>query len=328
MLMDKAYGCLVAGVIGDSMGTPTENLEPEAIAERFGWVSDFKGDGTDDTVLRDLLCDALIKTEGYAHADDWAIVWKEQRNAIFGPKQSKFFISVIHTVRKLDHTSPRMACIGNLPSSSSAMGIAPVGIVNAGHPKAASAQAQELGSLIHTGDMAFCQDGAAAIASAVAAAFIPSTTIDAILDAATAHLKPISGKEMHDLIADALKLARETGDYDAFRTEYHNRFRRAIACDSRETVPAALSLCLLAQGNVEKAVTFAANFGRDTDTIAAMAGAICGAYQGASSIPTEWLQKIEQETSRNQKDLAKALIGVAKKKARRETAAWAMLNHA
>ena len=33
-LFDKAYGCLLSGLIGDAMGTPTENMEPAAIAEK------------------------------------------------------------------------------------------------------------------------------------------------------------------------------------------------------------------------------------------------------------------------------------------------------
>src|SRR5439155_16662858 len=126
---------------------------------------------------------------------------------------------------------------GNMPSSSSAMAIAPVGIVNAGHPRAAAAQAQELGSLIHTGAVGFCQDGAAAVAAAVAAAMIPGAALDDVLAAATAYLKPTSGALMRGLILDALSLARETGEYRAFRATYHQRFRQTIACDSRQPIP-------------------------------------------------------------------------------------------
>jgi hypothetical protein len=43
------------GVIGDAMGTPSENLEPADIEQRFGWVESFEGNGTDDTILRDMI---------------------------------------------------------------------------------------------------------------------------------------------------------------------------------------------------------------------------------------------------------------------------------
>lgn len=325
-LVDKAYGCLIGGLIGDAMGTPTEFMEPEAIEVKFGWVDDFEGDGTDDSVLKYLLCEALIETTGYATSDDWARVWLKHKQAIFA-KKNYFFVSVLQTFRKLDAGYlPRLASLGNLPSSSSAMSIAPVGIINAGHPQAASAQAQELGSLIHTGEVSFCQDGAAAIAAAVAAAFWENATVDTVLEAAITYLKPTSGREIHNLIQRAIDLAKKTKDYKVFRQVYHQEFRRPIMCDSRETIPAALALCYLAQGNVQQAVTYGANFGRDTDTIATMAGAICGTLMGASGFPAAWREKAEANAARNQRKLAEALINVAISKASTEIAAWQTLN--
>src|SRR6188768_2191749 len=47
----RAYACLIAGLIGDAMGTPTENLEPDEIERRFGWVSTCTGPGTDDSLM-------------------------------------------------------------------------------------------------------------------------------------------------------------------------------------------------------------------------------------------------------------------------------------
>ena len=42
------------------MGTDTEGMEYTRIESRLGWVDDFSGDGTDDTVMKDLLVEALI----------------------------------------------------------------------------------------------------------------------------------------------------------------------------------------------------------------------------------------------------------------------------
>lgn len=325
-LLSKAQGCLLGGLIGDAMGTPTENMEPDAIAEKHGWVDDFSGDGTDDSILKYLLCDALIATDGYATADDWAAAWLAQRGQITGPKQNRFFVSVKQTLTKLTAGYlPRMASIGNLASSSSAMSIAPVGIVNAGHPRAAAAQAQELGSLIHSGDVAFCQDGAAAIAAAVAAAFDDDATVESVLDAAVRYLKPLSGAEVRTLITEAIALAQSTGDYATFRNAYHNRFRRPIACDTRETVPATLALCYLARGDPRLAIVYSANFGRDTDTIATMAGAICGALKGMAGLPTAWVTKIERNSFGDQAALTAHLIDVARRKAQAEHASLEML---
>ena len=35
-LVGRAYACLLAGLIGDAMGTPTENLEPDEVERRYG----------------------------------------------------------------------------------------------------------------------------------------------------------------------------------------------------------------------------------------------------------------------------------------------------
>jgi ADP-ribosylglycohydrolase len=302
---------LIGGLIGDAIGTPTEGMSYADIESKFGWVDDFDCDGTDDTIMKNLLAEALISTDGFASYDDWAQTWLDNWDAIFGDKVGKFFISVLHTAVKLhEHSTPRMAALGNMPSSSSAMCIAPVGIVNACNPRQAAEQAYNLASLIHIHDVSFCQDGAAAIAAAVAAAFLPSATVDSILNAALNALIPVSGKEMVDLISNVLETANQASDYKAFRRTVYDdgQFFRRILCDSRETIPLTLALLRLADGDVEKMVTYAANFGRDTDTIGTMGGAIAGAYQGINEIRTDWVEKVQQVTDIDQDKMAEQLI--------------------
>jgi ADP-ribosylglycohydrolase len=321
-LESHAFACLAFGVIGDAMGTPTENLEPGQIEERFGWVESFEGDGTDDSIMRDLIAAALIRTQGYADADSWAQQWREQHGAIFGEKVGRFFPSVLHAAAKLRFGYlPRTIAAGTMPSSSSAMAIAPVGIVNAGNPRAAAAQAMEIASLIHVTDVAFCQDGAAAIAAAVAEALVVGSTVDAVLQASIDHIKPWSGGEMLSLIKRAIEVARETVDYKEFRKRYHGEFRRSIACDSRETVPATLAIVLLANGDPKQAAILGANFGRDADTIACMAAGICGALNGVSPSNSALVQHLSDTSRQAQADLASRLAAVARAKVESETQA-------
>src|SRR5579875_1504806 len=234
ILYQKSLGCLLGGLVGDAIGTPAEGKDYRVLEERFGWIDDFTSDGTDDTVMKGLLAEALIRTDGYATLDDWAVVWLDHWEAIFGPKLNKFFASVIHTAHKMRrYAVPRMAALGNMPSSSSAMCISPVGIVNAGNPRQAALQTYNLASLIHQYDVGFCQDGAVAMATAVAEAFRPDATVDSILDAATAYIMKLSGKEMLAAIARAVSLARETDDYRTFRAivyEQADQFFCEITC--------------------------------------------------------------------------------------------------
>ena len=316
--------CLLYGVIGDAMGTPTENLEPSEIEQRFGWVNQFEGDGTDDTIMRDLIASALIRTVGYADADHWAEEWREQNEAIFGSKVGRFFPSVLHAAAKLRHGyPPRTIAEGTMPSSSSAMAIAPVGIVNAGNPRAAAAQAMEIASLIHVTDVGFCQDGAAAVAAAVAEALISDATVDSVLQASIAYLKPWSGEEMRSLIIAAQELAGEARDYKAFRESYHGKFRQRIACDSRETVPAALAIVRLARGDPGLAACFGANFGRDADTVACMAASICGALTGFLPENAKLIERLPVESRRAQIDLASRLVAATRAKMESELKAIA-----
>ena len=330
VLYDKALGCLVAGVIGDAMGTPTEGMTYPDIEKKFGWVSDFTGDGTDDTVMRDILAGVLVKTGGHARIDDWAQGWIDSRPRFLGEKRARFFISVLHTVEKLTRGAwlPRQAALGNMPSSSSAMCIAPVGIVNACNPAQAALQAYNLAGLIHTHDVGFCQDGAAAVAVAVAEACRGAASVDSIVGAAMNHLDPVSGRDMRGSIREMVELAASSGGYQEFRrTVYAQRERyfRPITCDSRETIPLTFAIFHLAGGEVGQCVQYAANFGRDADTIAAMAGGIAGALRGHGGIPAAWRQKIREVAGTEQERIAADLVRAAVAKSETEKRAQADL---
>jgi ADP-ribosylglycohydrolase len=231
--------------------------------------------------------------------------------SIFGDKIAKFFPSVLHAADKLSRGYlPRVIAEGTMPSSTSAMSIAPVGIVNAGHPRAAAAQAMEIASLIHVTEVGFCQDAAAAVAAAVATALSPGSSVESVLASALNNVRPWSGREMRTLMTDALALARGSQDFKEFRTAYLHGFRRAIACDSRETVPAVLAIVWLAGGDPWQAAMFGANFGRDTDTIACMAAGICGALTGLDGETKSRLNLLPPQSIALQQDLARQLVEV------------------
>jgi ADP-ribosylglycohydrolase len=296
------------------MGAPMEGLSAEDIAERFGWVDGFTGDGTDDSLMATLLADALIASSGHAGADEWAELWVRQRDRMMA-RRDRFFPSVLHVAEKLAYGfSPRRVAVGTMPSSSSAMCIWPVGLVNAGDPRAAAAQAYGLAALIHVGEVEFCQDAAAAIAAAVAAGLRADTGVAEACAEAIAVLHPVSGAPMRELIAAAVTLADEASGYDEFRERYLARFQQPIACDSRETVPAAFALTTLSGGDLRRSVESAANFGRDTDTIASMTGALSGAIGGPDAIPDEWITTLGPAAMHDAENLACRLAELARAK--------------
>ena len=315
-IQDRFFNVVVASRVGDAMGTPTEGLTPQQIEADFGWITTFEGDGTDDSMMATILAETLSKSDCFATSDEWAAEISRHRPDILA-RQDKFFASVLHLVDKL-HVGYRPAdvALGNMPSTSSAMCIWPVGLVNVGQPEAAARQAYELARLIHVNDADHCTDAAAALAAAIASAFLPDASISSCAAQAVKVIRPTSGTVFRAALLDAMRLASASGSYQEFRAEYHARFCRPIACDSLETVPAAFALAGLADGDVRTAVEYGANFGRDTDTIASMAGALCGAL--TAEAPQTWIASLGQRAVDSITQIAGKLFDAATTRARRE----------
>lgn len=321
-LYDQVLGCLLGGLCGDAIGRPTENLDYRTIEERFSRITSPQaepgkaaGAGTDDSALKHMLCEAILRAPGEVTPADWAAIWRERMEPgrFWIPVQNAFYRLMVQNV------PPNELGVGNMVSNSSAMCISPIGIVNAGNPAAASREALSAARLIHRG---FPLEGAAAMAAATAAAFRPDATPAAIVEASVAHLP--AGSEMIPAIRDAFDLAVATGSYAEFRARYyverlwpwpHRREGHSTAVDPRESVAVALAILYLANGDPVATILDCANFGRDADTIATMAGAIAGALAGAAVLPVAWVQAVRAANPVDQDELARALIGVLQRRA-------------
>ena len=313
---DKAYACLVGGIVGDAMGAPGEGKTYQEIEAASGWVSDFQGAGTDDTVVKHILSEAIINSGGYPTADEFAVAFANNADkfrVFYTPVRNQFCLTTAGLVL------PVYAGMGGQQSSSSAMAIAPMGILNACNPRQAAVETYDVAGLIHGQLATACRDGACAIAAAVAEAFKPAATVDSVVDAATRYLHPISSAELRRCIESALALAHSEGEYRAFRSAFYAKHlyteAPTVIADSRETVPCTLALLYLAKGDPRLAITYAANFGRDADTIACMAGGISSALHGTAAVGMDWIGKVTAAVP-GQDDLARKLVDVAISKAR------------
>ncbi len=63
--------------------------------------------------------------------------------------------------------------------------------------------------------------------------------------------------------------------------------------EAPRSVPTAIYCFLRQPQSYKDTVIYAISLGGDTDTIAAMAGAISGAYLGIEAVPSEWRAKLE-----------------------------------
>jgi ADP-ribosylglycohydrolase len=295
----KVYGCLLGGIIGDAMGAPAEGMTYEKVKEQFGWIDDFEGSGTDDSAIKLILCEAIIKSKGHVTADEWADAFLANKKKYY----NYFYIPVRNMFHKIESklSLPVYAGMGNMHSSSSAMSISPLGIINACNPRQAAIETYDAAGLIHGGASTFCRDGACSVAAAVAEAMSPKATVDSVLEASWKYLHKDSSIELLDRIKLTMDILKRTGEYEAFRKEYYKKCLGDIVSDSRETVPCVLALFKLADGNPVQAVEYGANFGRDADTIGTMVGALAGAFSGVDALKPAWVAKIEAAFGEKQK---------------------------
>jgi ADP-ribosylglycohydrolase len=205
---------------------------------------------------------------------------------------------------QLSNCDPRQGGIGNMVNCGAAMYIAPIGATNAADPKDAYDEAIAFAS---GHQESYGLEAAGVMAAAVAAAFVPGTTIDQIVDTVIGLAKD-GTRAAIVAIADEARRLRGTG---ADHAEVCEAFHAAIArfsvmgddvnhsADkagrvsdanrpsrllSIEELPLALGFCLFNRGDFRLSIEDGINSGRDTDSIGVMAGAILGAMHGEAVI--------------------------------------------
>ncbi|MEO5492609.1 MAG: ADP-ribosylglycohydrolase family protein [Sphingomonas sp.] len=306
ILLDKVYGCLIGGAIGDAMGAPAEDWHYTDIRPTFGRISTFlpqparsrdgaPGQITDDTTLRHYMCLAIIRKGGRITPDDYA-KWLSDLNPL------RLFFTERIVVEKLKlGMNPWDTGRGQPLADAAIMAVAPIGIINAGNPAQAFQDGFNISSIHQDG---IERDAAAATAAGFAAAFSPGATAASILDAMYDH----GTFDTRRLISIGRELAADTGDVDLFTEQFYLRFLdrsfprppgwawdkdRTVSPTSREVLPIVAGLLELCSGEPAACISAGSSFGRDADTIATVLGGLSGALCGASAIPPDWIAESE-----------------------------------
>ena len=71
----------------------------------------------------------------------------------------------------------------------------------------------------------------------------------------------------------------------------HNNLFSTHRSTVAEALPETFGCLLLSHASFKSGLLLAANFGRDADTIGAVAGAVMGARYGLGNIPAHWVTK-------------------------------------
>lgn len=348
---DRVRGVVISTALGDAMGAPIEKLTYGEIKSKYGRVESLmtrwhkmdlpadvrlgrvRGDGivTDDTLMTIALMKVYL-TEG-RHLDAYDMsnefVKEIAFRKTFVPElnEETFIIDRLFYPEKyifmrhvLANCDPREGGIGNMVNCGAAMYIAPIGIVNAGHPKAAYDEAI-LFAMGH--QSSYGLEAAGVLAACVAKAFEPGVSVDDIIGTAVNLAKDGTKAAIQELTQAARELRQERDNMDkvievlqAIMLKYSpmgddvSRHIDKVGVPSNhytpsrlwsiEELPMALAFMVLNDGEYYRTILDGVNSGRDTDSIGVMAGVILGAMYGSDVIHKE---DIEQLNKVNRLDL-------------------------
>lgn len=281
-----------------------------------------KGDGhiTDDTLMTRALVEVYARRrdhlDAYAVAEDLVPLMIGEPTWIPELETTALILQRVFLAEKwlvarlhYGHVDPREAGVGNIVNCGAAMYMAPVGLANPGDPRGAYAEAIDVAGAHQA---SYGREAAGVFAAMVAAAVAPGATLDDVVTAAldvahdgtraalVAMVEAVAGRDVPTTDEEQRELARVVRDavapYDSVGPEYRQMSmdaRRPSRTKAIEELPAAFGLVLGYRGDFRGAVLGAVNYGRDADSIAVMAGAICAGLGGPDVVPAEWLDEIE-----------------------------------
>ena len=272
-LLSRAQGCLLGQLAGDALGSAVEFCSATRIAQNFpngvtrledgGTWDLIAGQPTDDSELALALARQLVK---HGQFDERAV----------GAAYVDWLNSGPFDVGNTTRTAIEALMAGWLvPAESQANGglmrVSPIGIFAAGAPEKAAELAAKDARLTHPHPV--CVAANAAYAAAIAAG-IQGAAPEAMWATAHDHAGDSTGSQ---LLRQRLVAARSSAPEDFQHqmgwvlTAFQNAF-----------------YWLLRGANLADAVIETVGKGGDTDTNAAICGALLGAAQGRDAVPLQW----------------------------------------
>ncbi|AKH88838.1 ADP-ribosylglycohydrolase family protein [Edwardsiella tarda] len=317
-------GALYGQMLGDALAMPSELWPRERVRRHFGWIDRFldgpaensaacyflAGQYTDDTSMALALADALIEAEGEVVPELIArniMRWAEGFNAfernILGPSSRQ----------ALTEQQAGMAIAAqenNGVTNGAAMRVSPLGCLLPSAPLPAFVeQVWQASSPTHKSDIAVA--GAVVIAWAVSRAIEGASwaTIRLALPGVAAYAQQYRPSTFSPSLAARLELALTVSETASGYEQGSERIYQLIGAgvSTIESVPAAIAMVDLAQGCPNRCAELCANLGGDTDTIGAMATAICGALGGIQAIRPDWLATLQRVNPQDMQHYATAL---------------------
>jgi len=287
--LSRAQGCLLGQLAGDSLGGLVEFSSAAKIKSKYpsglrelmdgGHWGILAGQPTDDSELALMLARSIVQAKGYepAAALDAYVHWYGSPPFDIGGTTS----AALRGARRGRTPQERLKGAKQYASTSSQangslMRISPLAIFGAGNPTAAADWARADSSLTHPHQV--CQDSCAVSMAAIATAIAEGCSAQDCYRAALDEARRSSAAAP---VAEALREAAEQPP-DDYQTQQgwvlialQNAFYQ-----------------LLHAASLEDGVVQTVMAGGDTDTNAAIAGALLGAVHGRDAIPAQWRRSI------------------------------------
>lgn len=318
------FGGWVTGVVGPYY-TDWKTAKPHSALH--------KGDGhiTDDTIMTHVLAEVYTTVRRHLTAFDMAdhlapsiltqVRWIPELERSAAPIQRLFLAEQYLALRLVrGNVDPRDAGVGNIVNCGAAMYISPVGIVNAADPERAYNEAVDIAGAHQA---SYGREAAGLMAAAVAAAVTPGATVDDIETAVLCLAKDGAKPAIESVLEAASKFtdweeAIQTGalrdairPYDTVGDAYRDpglQARRPSREHTIEEFPLALAMLHISGGDTLQSILGGVNYGRDSDSIASMAGALAGVMNGEEGVPQDLAAEI---STASQWDLVTPALALA-----------------
>ncbi|NYE95968.1 ADP-ribosylglycohydrolase [Psychromicrobium silvestre] len=322
---DRALGSLYGLAIGDALGMPTQMMSREVIAQQFAPFNRFfpaaadhplaagmpAGSITDDTEQALLLAQLLLDGGGRVDEQELArrlVAWEQQMRQrgsldLLGPSTKRAVEAVL--AGESVEQSGRYGV-----TNGAAMRIAPVGIMmSATSLPSLVDRVVEASRVSHNTGVAIA--AASAVAAAVSAGIDGASVSEAIdlglraaeLGANRGHW--VAAASVPARIRLALDLANSSGSASQ---AIYELIGTSLA--SQESIPAAFGILALHRDEPWQACLTAASLGGDSDTIAAIVGAITGAVHGMAGWPAEAVSLVKTVNSMELDGFAASLLAL------------------
>ncbi|MCQ6272289.1 ADP-ribosylglycohydrolase family protein [Pseudarthrobacter sp. R1] len=297
---DRAFAALLGLAVGVAGRMPTQSMRREAIRARYGQLAGFvaasddqpiapgmpAGSVTDDTEQAVLVAELLLSGGGRIEAGSFAstlLTWEQSMidkgsRDLLGPS-TKASLNALQSGQSIEEAGRYGTTNG------AAMRITPVGIMYRRGPRLMSAVVEACQVTHNTG---LGISAAAAIAAGVSAgidgAEVPEA-LDAAIDAA------LAGQTLGHWVAGASVAQRYLSLHQHARSLGNDQFADFLydvvgtSVQSQESVVSALLIIDRFRDDPFEGLCAAASLGGDTDTIAAIAGAVLGACSGSEVFP-------------------------------------------